>query len=235
MSGPVVPGRSNRRDLGRHLLGSSAFAARIVAEAGIEPTDLVFDVGAGTGTLTAALAARGAHVVAIEIDAALAAGLTRRFADARNVVVFTCDAIGFPLPSTPYRVVANPPFNRTSALLHHLLDDPAGGLVRADLVVQWQVARARAQVGVDAPLDLVGAAWAPWWSFRRGRRLPAPLFRPAPSVDAAILTVTRREPALLSESHAVRYAEFVREWFAAAPRSLSVDDWILRFNRVRPR
>jgi len=28
------------------------------------------------------------------------------------------------LPSTPYRVVANPPFSLATALLAHLLDDP---------------------------------------------------------------------------------------------------------------
>jgi 23S rRNA (adenine-N6)-dimethyltransferase len=110
-------------------------------------------------------------------------------------------------------VFANLPFNRTSAILHRLLDDPAGGLVRADLVVQWQVARALARTSDDHAVDLVGASWAPWWTFGRGRRLPATLFRPAPSVDAAVLTVARRHPSELPVEAAPAFVRFVGEHF----------------------
>jgi 16S rRNA A1518/A1519 N6-dimethyltransferase RsmA/KsgA/DIM1 with predicted DNA glycosylase/AP lyase activity len=127
-------------------------------------------------------------------------------------------------------VFANPPFNRTSAILHQLLDDPAGGLVRADLVVQWQVARALARAGDEHGVDLVGASWAPWWTFRRGRRLPATLFRPAPSVDAAVLTVTRREPPELPGEAAPAFVRFVREHFDGTQQH-TVDDWVRRFRR----
>ncbi len=190
------------------------------------------EFGAGTGTLTAALADRGARILAIEVDPALAAGLAQRFAHANAVTVFECDATEFPLPASLYRVFANPPFNRTSAILHRLLDHPAGGLVRADLVVQWQVARALAQAGEKLPIDLVGASWAPWWCFRRARRLPAKLFRPAPSVDAAVLTVTRRQPSLLPVGTAPQFMRFVRERFTGAPPQRSTEDWVRLFRRA---
>ncbi len=186
------------------------------------------ELGAGTGILTEALAGSGAHVLAVEVDGALAARLAQRFADHPSVTVFGCDALEFPLPASPYRVVANPPFNRTSAILHRLLDHPAGGPTRADLVVQWQVARARAAADDRAPIDLVGASCAPWWTFRRARRLPAALFRPAPSVDAAILNVTRRPSPLLPVAVAARYRDFVRTRFGrTAPAS--VEEWVRRF------
>jgi 23S rRNA (adenine-N6)-dimethyltransferase len=223
------PRRSHGRDLGQHFLESAALAARLAADAGIAPSDHVVEFGAGTGTLTAALADCGARILAVEVDPVLAASLTRRFAEANGVTVFECDAIEFPLPATPYRVFANPPFNHTSAILHRLLDHPAGGLVRADLVVQWQVARVRAQGGEKLPIDLVGACWAPWWCFRRARRLPAPLFRPAPSVDAAVLTVTRREPSLLSVESAPHFMRFVRERFQGTPPQHSAEEWVRRF------
>ena len=196
-------------------------------------SDHVVEIGAGTGTLTATLAARGSHVLALEIDPSLAAGLARRFADVRRVTVFACDALSFPLPSTPYRIVANPPFNQTSAILRRLLDDPAGALERADLIVQWQVARAFAHANDDEPVDLLGASWVPWWHFRRARRLPAALFRPAPSVDAAVLVVTRRSSARLPTGSAAEYHAFLREHVAAeSPRPMTADDWIRRFRRT---
>ena len=164
----------------------------------------------------------------------LAAGLTRRFAHTNAVAVYACDLGEFPLPVTPYRVFANPPFNRTAAILHRLLDDPAGGLVRADLVVQWQVARALARAGHGDAVDLVGASWAPWWHFRRARRLPAQLFRPAPSVDAAVLTVTRRAPDVLPVDAAPAFRHFVRERFDGS-RPHTADDWVQRFSAARGR
>jgi 23S rRNA (adenine-N6)-dimethyltransferase len=106
--------------------------------------------------------------------------------------------------------VANPPFGYTAAILHHLLDHPDGGLVRADVVVQWQVARHRAQVDQGSEADLLGAIWAPWWRFERGRRLPAKLFRPPPSVDAAVLVITRRDPSDVPTGDFAAYAAAVR-------------------------
>jgi 23S rRNA (adenine-N6)-dimethyltransferase len=100
-------------------------------------------------------------------------------------------------------------------------------------VVQWQVARARARAADQNPIDLLGAAWGPWWSFRRGRRIPAPRFRPAPSVDAGVLTVTRREPALLPKAAVPRYREFVRARFGDARGPRSVADRVRRFRADR--
>jgi 23S rRNA (adenine-N6)-dimethyltransferase len=191
----------------------------------------VIDIGAGNGALTAALADAGARVFAIEVDRVLATTLTRRFADEDRVTVFACDALAFPLPSTMYRVLANPPFGHTTALLHHLLDDPTGGLVRADLVVQWQVARLRARAGDTIPWDLLGVSWAPWWVFGRGRRLPAARFRPAPSVDAAVLTVSRRADPPLTPAVAPAFRAFVRRRFGERSAPASVDGWIDHFNR----
>jgi 23S rRNA (adenine-N6)-dimethyltransferase len=223
------PGRSHARELGQHFLESAALGRRLAVEAGIGPSDHIVEFGAGTGALTAALVDCGARVFAVEIDPALVERLVQRFDGVTAVTVFECDALTFPLPATPFRVFANPPFNRTAAILHRLLDDPVAGLVRADLIVQWQVARARAHAGSRLPIDLVGASWGPWWVFQRARRLPAKLFRPPPSVDAALLTVTRRQPALLPAADAPAFSDFVRDRFGVTPPLPRVEDWVRRF------
>jgi 23S rRNA (adenine-N6)-dimethyltransferase len=225
-------GRSSR--LGQHFLGNAQLAARLVADAGVDADDRVVDLGAGTGILTAALAARAATVLAVELDDDLAVRLAHRFADASNVTVLCDDAQTVPLPLTPYRVVSNPPFGCTAAILRRLCDDPAGALVRADVVVQWQVARQRARVSEAGPGDLAGATWAPWWRFQRGRRLPAASFRPRPSVDAAVLVITRRSPPLLSPDDFDGYAIWVRHQFGARPDAPQIEptDWAKTF---RPR
>jgi len=228
-----VPGHATGRSrrLGQHFLGSQRLATQLVADAGVDRAHRVVDLGAGTGALTHALAATGASVLAVELDDELARGLAVRFAGAPNVIVLRADVCDVPLPVTPFRVVANPPFGHTAAVLRRVLDRPAGGLERADLVVQWQVARHRARVDTGEPADLLGATWGPWWHFARGRRLPAACFRPRPSVDAAVLVVTRRDPPLVDAEQFAHYAAFVAAEFARrSDQQDPVDQWAARFS-----
>jgi 23S rRNA (adenine-N6)-dimethyltransferase len=228
-----VPGRATAgsQQLGQHFLASERLAEHLVADAGVTSAHRVVDLGAGTGALTTALAATGAMVLAVELDRDLARGLARRFADTRSVTVLWADVNDVPLPVSPFRVVANPPFAHTAAVLRRILDPVDGALVRADLVVQWQVARHRARVGAGAPADLLGATWGPWWRFARGRRLPAACFRPRPSVDAAVLVVTRRDPPLLPPAYFDEYAAFVQAEFARrSDQRAPVADWAARFH-----
>jgi 23S rRNA (adenine-N6)-dimethyltransferase len=123
---------------GWHRLDPSA-ARHVVARAGVRHGDLVVDLGAGTGTLTAALVDAGARVLAIELHPARAAALRARFAGA-PVTVVTVDVTRARLPRRPFRVVANPPWSLAETVRASLLRSPS--LVRADLVLpRWLVRR----------------------------------------------------------------------------------------------
>lgn len=201
-----------RRSLGQNFLRPER-ADQLVDAAGFDAGDLVVEIGAGRGALTYALARRGVHVVALEKDPHWAGSLRRevrrRHLDGR-VRVLRCDALDYRKPRRPYRVIGSLPFGATTAILRHLFDDPDSCLVRADLIVQWEVARKRA---VMPPSSLLSTTWAPWWSFEVVRRIPAAAFRPVPSVDAGLLCVTRRDPPLLPSRMASAYGSFVRrQW-----------------------
>ena len=171
------------RPCGAHFL-PPGLAAEIVRAAGVRPGELVLDLGAGLGALTAPLAATGARVVAVEIVDGYARSLARRFP---GVTVVHGDLLAVPLPRRDFRVVANIPFHTTSALLRRLLDPGASRLARAHLVVQH--AAARRLIGV--PTDARSRWWAARYRIRLARRIPAACFRPPPAVDAALLVVDR--------------------------------------------
>jgi 23S rRNA (adenine-N6)-dimethyltransferase len=213
----VSADRRTRRDERRRSLGQNFLrperADQLVDAAAFAAGDLVLEIGAGRGALTYALARRGVHVVALEKDPHWADALRREVGRRRlagRVRIVCCDALDYRMPRRPYRVIGSLPFGGTTAILRHLLDDPGPFLVRADLIVQWEVARKRA---VMPPSTLLSTTWAPWWSFEVVRRIPAAAFRPKPSVDAAVLCVTRRDPPLLPPRMAGPYASFVRrQW-----------------------
>jgi 23S rRNA (adenine-N6)-dimethyltransferase len=177
----------------------------------VSSRELVLEIGAGDGRLTAELARRGRYVVAVELDRELAAGLRARFAGA-NVEVVAGDALAQPLPREPFRVVANLPFHVTAAVLRRLLDDPRTPLTRADVIVEWGAARKRAGVW---PSRQLGVTWGAWYAFVLERRLPASCFAPRPSVDAGLLSIRRREPPLVPAERAAEYRAFVRAGFSA--------------------
>ena len=58
--------------LGQSFLIDLNLLDLIVRVADVQPTDVVLEVGAGTGSLTARLAARAAAVVSVELDQQLA-------------------------------------------------------------------------------------------------------------------------------------------------------------------
>jgi 16S rRNA A1518/A1519 N6-dimethyltransferase RsmA/KsgA/DIM1 with predicted DNA glycosylase/AP lyase activity len=206
--------RRHGRARSQHFLRPQ-IAAEVVRDAAIKPGELVVDIGAGTGRLTAALARAGAHVIAIELDRSLAARLRVRWA---SVDVVHADATRVELPREPFRVVANIPFDRTTDLFHRLLDDPRTPLVRADLVVEWGVAAKRA---LGWPSTLNGACWGAWYRFAITRRLLRTSFEPPPAVDAGVLVVERRVDALVPTDEWQRYRGFVAGGFRRGVRSVA--------------
>jgi 23S rRNA (adenine-N6)-dimethyltransferase len=134
-------------------------------------------------------------VTALEVDLVSAEWLRAAFAADPRVEIVHGDTLRFPPPRHAYRAFGNIPFASTTAILRRLLDNPASHLVRADLLVQYDVARKRAAVW---PSGLTSLGWLPWWRPSLARRIPRLAFEPAPTVDAGMLSVARRNPALLA-------------------------------------
>ncbi len=187
----------------------------MVAAAGVARSDLVVEIGAGTGRLTAPLADAAGRVLAIELDAGLAEGLRRRFSAHPIVTVVEGDALVVPFPDAPHRVVGNVPFHITTALLRRVLADPGSPCLAADLIVQDGLARKRCAM---RPCTMLSLSWLPWWRLSVERLLPAGCFEPRPSVDAALLTARRRAPSLLPAEDAGAYRALLRRAFDRADR-----------------
>lgn len=178
---------AERTHWGWHQL-TDRWAAHIVADAGIGPGDLVLDIGAGHGALTQRLVEHGARVIAFELNVPRAAELRRRFG-ACDVKVVVADALDLRLPTRRFRVVANPPFAASTAILRRLVA-PGSRLVRADLVVPWHAA----ERWTSARAPGLGR-WGGQFTIRRGRPLPRSAFSPPAPGGVAIVVIERREGA----------------------------------------
>jgi 23S rRNA (adenine-N6)-dimethyltransferase len=208
---------STSRAPSQHFLRSPRIAAALVRDAGVGPEDLVVEIGAGSGRLTAPLAERAAEVLAIELDPVWAGRLRERFRGFGHVVVLEADAASVALPRRPFRVVSNLPFHRTGELLRHLLDDPSVPLVQADVIVEWGVAVKRSACW---PSTMRSVLWGTRFELAVVRRLPPRCFEPAPQVEAAVLRAVRRAEPLVPGRAERAFRALVEAGFRTRARDL---------------
>jgi 16S rRNA (adenine1518-N6/adenine1519-N6)-dimethyltransferase len=179
-----------KRSLGQNFLVDPNIQQKIVQALDPRPEDTVIEIGPGRGALTQHLVGRVNRLVAIELDDGLAAALRAEYAGRDDVEIRHADVLDVDfdaLAATPetLRVVGNIPYNITSPLLFHLLEQtPPACIV---LTVQREVAdRITAAPGSKTFGALsVGAQTAARVEtmFRVGRGA----FRPTPDVESAVI------------------------------------------------
>jgi 23S rRNA (adenine-N6)-dimethyltransferase len=195
----------------QNFLRPTARLARVIAVAELTPKDVVYEIGAGTGVLTALLAPRVRRVIAIEKDDVLYHRLRRRFAGWSNVSLRRADFLEHRLPDAPYKVFANPPFDITAAIVRKLV----GAAVPPDdifLAVQTEAAdrycgRPRA--------TLASVLLHPFFDVSVVHRFRPEDFVPAPGVDVVMLRLRKRGPPLVAYEHRQLYRDFVITIFTA--------------------
>jgi 16S rRNA (adenine1518-N6/adenine1519-N6)-dimethyltransferase len=181
-----------QKGLGQNFLEDPAILRRIVDAAELVPDDLVLEVGPGLGTLTRLLAANAGRVLAVELDGRLAAILSEILVDSSNVQIIHGDILTldpadlFPVRPAGYKVVANLPYYITSAVLRHLLENPARPCLMV-LTLQREVA-CRLVAG-PGEMSLLAVSVQFYGQPRIVARIPAGAFYPPPQVDSAVVRV----------------------------------------------
>jgi 16S rRNA (adenine1518-N6/adenine1519-N6)-dimethyltransferase len=188
------------KTLGQNFVVDPGTVRRIAARSGVGPDDVVVEVGPGLGSLTLALLATGARVVAVEIDPVLAAQLPQTVAQRRPdlagaLEVVTADALAAPdLPGAPpTALVANLPYNVAVPVLLTMLER-LPSLATALVMVQAEVAdRLAAPPGSRTyGIPSVKAAW--YADVRPAGTVGRSVFWPVPNVDSALVRLVRRTP-----------------------------------------
>lgn len=113
-----------KKRFGQHFLRDEQVLARIAQVCAAAPGTHTVEIGPGQGALTTHLLQRFDALHVVEIDRDLIAHLRQRF-PAPKLTVHEADALKFPLCSAvpgSLRVVGNLPYNISSPLIFHLLD-----------------------------------------------------------------------------------------------------------------
>ena len=185
-----------RKSLSQHFLTDETALDAIVAAADLRRGDRVVEIGPGLGVLTRRLLAAGASVLAVELDARLAAWLRNELRDLDRFELIEADALSLHpremFPGEPIKVVANIPYHITSPLLHAFLDGERPPEVSVVLVQAEVAERVAAPPGQMSYISVFVQNIA---HAQIVARVPAAAFEPPPKVDSAVLRLTRRHDA----------------------------------------
>jgi 16S rRNA (adenine1518-N6/adenine1519-N6)-dimethyltransferase len=115
-----------KKSLGQNFLVDESYARRIVGALGPRAGETVVEIGAGQGALTGLLAGSAGRLVAVEFDRDLVPVLRARFGEKENFTLIEADALEVDFcaavaPAAGARVVANLPYNVSTAILQRLL------------------------------------------------------------------------------------------------------------------
>jgi 16S rRNA (adenine1518-N6/adenine1519-N6)-dimethyltransferase len=182
-----------KRDLGQHFLADENILGVIRRLAELATSDVVLEIGAGLGVLTAYLSDRVRLVHAVELDRTLEQPLRTRIAGRPNVELVFGDALRLPLGELdppPRKLVANLPYQVATPVVAESL----GGLPTIDLwcvMVQREVAdrffagpRTKSYGAVSVLVQLTAE--------RTGfHPVARTVFRPPPNVDSALVAFRR--------------------------------------------
>lgn len=197
---------------------------RIVEKSGLQPDDVVIEVGPGLGALTAELAPRARRLVAVEVDEGLCEALRRRFAASSSVEVVFADALAVdpaallgPEAAGGYVLFGNLPFNVGAAILRRFLE---AALPPRWAVVMLQKEVADAILAGPGKLSVGGIAVQVYARARRLLNVPSRAFYPPPRVSAAVIRLDVRSEPVVAPGERERFFGVVRAGFAAPRKQL---------------
>lgn len=224
-----------KRRHGQHFLIDGNLMRRLVDSAGIHATDIVLEVGAGTGSLTGLLAQRAGTVVAVEVDRALHAIAARTLAQAANLMLLRADVLDSKSRiartvvnalTTACRqttgqllLVANLPYDVATPLLMNLLLAPLS-VRRLCFTVQKEVGErleAAPESKAYGPLAIILQTVC---RVKRTARVPATAFWPMPRVESSMYRLDVVEHPFADHGQLLSFAALVRAAFCHRRKTL---------------
>lgn len=229
----------------QNFLRNPRFVNELIGHTSIKRSDIVYDIGAGSGIISSALASRCQQVISVEVEPKTTEILRKNMANYDNVVVKQADFMKIPLPTEPYKIFANIPFHLSSDIIHKITtNNPPEA---AYLIVQKQFANKLLpdHRGFSSQLGMV---LGPRFAIKIKKHLKRTDFWPHPNVDTVLLEIKLRDEPLVPPNRAKEYENFIRTNFTTPatfaklplqliglkpgtkPSSLTLSQWLILFS-----
>lgn len=188
-----------KKRLGQNFLADGRVAERIVGELAPRAGETVVEIGPGHGALTERLVERAGRVVAVEFDRELVPLLRERFKDRENFTLVAADALSLDFcaaiaPAATARVVANLPYNVSTAILQRLIEQ-RGCLKEFVLMLQREVVERVVAAPGSHERGYLSVLVEAYCEAEALFDVPPGAFRPVPKVWSTVARLRVRESA----------------------------------------
>ncbi|HOV29701.1 MAG TPA: rRNA adenine dimethyltransferase family protein [Candidatus Dojkabacteria bacterium] len=161
----------------------------IIASINLFPSDIVIDIGAGTGAITKELVKHCNNVIAYELDLRYFNRLEGLFKDNHNVTLKNEDFLTSTLPNKEYKVFANIPFSLTSDIINKITDIDSK-LVEANLFVQKESSDRYTGMYKNTQIATILSSI---YDLCVTEDFDRKDFNPIPNVDIVLLRITKKD------------------------------------------
>lgn len=184
-----------KKGLGQNFITDTGLLNAVARDAGVTKADTVVEIGAGAGTLTAALSRAAKSVTAFDVDETLKPVLDETLRGADNVRVVFRDVLKTDdeelvriIGGEEFKLVANIPYYITTPLIMRFAESSLK-VKSMTVMVQEEVARRIAAAPGSSEYGAIGAAIALRGDAKIKRTVPRSVFRPVPNVDSAVIRI----------------------------------------------
>lgn len=195
------------KDFGQHILKNPGISDAIVEKAYLKPTDVVVEVGPGTGNITVRALEKAKKVIAIELDPRMGAEVTKRVQGgplAKKLEVILGDVIKMPEIPPCDALISNTPYQISSPLIFKMLAMKNPPRV-AVLMFQREFAKRLVAKPGDALYSRLSVNVNFWATCKHIMKVGKQNFKPPPKVES---DVVRIEPLIGSARPNIAFDEF---------------------------
>lgn len=183
-------------DIGQHILKNPGVAQAIVDKADLKQSDVVLEVGPGTGNLTTRILEKAKRVIAVEQDPRMVAELTKRFqgTPAHNRLQLTLGDV-IKMPQLPYFdvCISNTPYQISSPLTFKLLATSPSPRTCILMFQREFAMRLFAKAG-DKLYSRLSVNAQMWAKIDHVMKVGRNNFNPPPQVESNVVRITPKNP-----------------------------------------
>lgn len=233
----------------QYFLRKPQLVNELIGHSLLKKTDIVYDIGAGSGIISAMLAKKVAQVIAVEVESRMVNKLSQNLNKYNNVTIYNGSFLDMPTPKNDYAIFANIPFHLSSPIIRHITfsNNPPQ---KAYFIVQKQFANKLLPSfnGFTGQLGMLAGAV---FTIRVRKTLKKTDFWPHPNVDTVFIECIKRKTPLVPQDKMQAYYQFTADCFSDPkkfakipthkfagfsdknPSQFTLEQWVTLFNNQK--
>ena len=216
-----------KKRLGQNFLHDQNVIRRIVSSLDLAPTDVVLEIGCGTGVLTRRIASTPGHFIGVELDKSLFQKLSAQYSSPSvtflNQDILQLDIAGLirklPHPSATLKVVGNLPYYISSPIIEWL-GKQSGQFESATIMLQAEVADRLLALPGGKEFGVLTLVANYYFTIAKLMDVRPGAFRPVPKVSSTLLLLKPKSHKILGLKEELAFFALIKQSFSQRRKTL---------------